>query len=316
MDRAVTGARVGFIGLGNMGAPMCDQVVRAGFDVTAFDLRADALAGAREQGAAIAASAAGCAAAADVLITMLPGPDQVEDVLLGSGRALGALAEGALAIDMSTSSPALGRRIAAAAGERGIAFVDAPVADAKRAAEGRLHIMAGGEAADVDRARPVLAAMGGADRITHVGPVGSGYAIKLLVNLQWFVHAVAAAEAFAVGVRAGIDERTLYDVFVSGPARSSFLEHEALEVLEDGDYAERFPLGLVTKDLALAMDLARETGIEADASAVTERVYARARERFGDGEGELGALKLYEQMTGTPFRFTAAPVADGAGDGR
>lgn len=312
----MTSIRVGFIGLGNMGAPMCAQVLRAGFDVTAFDLRADALAAARGQGVATAASAAECATAADVLITMLPGPAQVADVLLGSGRALAALAERALVIDMSTSAPALGRRIAAAARERGIAFVDAPVADAKRAAEGRLHIMVGGEASDVDRARPVLAAMGGADRVTHVGPVGSGYAIKLLVNLQWFVHAVAAAEAFAVGVRAGIDERTLYDVFVSGPARSSFLEHEALEVLEDGDYAKRFPLGLVSKDLALVMDLARETGVEVDASAVTARLYERARQRFGDGEGELGAIKLYEQLAGTPFRFTAASVADGTGNGR
>lgn len=308
-------ARVGFIGLGQMGAPMCAQVVRAGFQVTAFDVRADALAAARAQGAATAGSSAECAAGADVLITMLPGPAQVEDVLLGTGGAVAALAEGALVADMSTSAPALGRRIAAAARERGIAFVDAPVADAKRAAEGRLHIMVGGEAADVDRARPVLAAMGGADRVTHVGPVGAGYAVKLLVNLQWFVHAVAAAEAFAVGARAGIDVRTLYDVFVAGPARSSFLEHEALEVLEDGDYAERFPLGLVSKDLALTTELAREAGVTVELAAVTERLYERARQRFGDGAGELGAVRLYEELAGMPFRFSEPAVADGAGDG-
>ena len=240
---------------------------------------------------------------------MLPGPAQVEDVLLGSGGALAALADGGLVADMSTSSPALGRRIAAAAGERGAAFVDAPVADAKRAAEGRLHIMVGGEPADVERARPVLAAMGGADRVTHIGPVGSGYAVKLLVNLQWFVHAVAAAEAFAIGLRTGIDARTLHAILASGPARSSFLEQEALEVLEDGEYAERFPLGLVSKDLALAMDLVQEAGVAAELSALTDRIYERARERFGDGEGELGAVKLYEELSGTPFRFAAAERA-------
>lgn len=303
--------RVGFIGLGHMGAPMCAQVLRAGFAVTAFDLRADALTVARASGAAIAGSAAECASGAEVLITMLPGPAEVEEVLLGVGGVLAALGAGAIVADMSTSSPLLGRRIAAAAAQREVGFVDAPVADAKRAAEGRLQIMVGGDACDVDRARPVLAAMGGADRVTHVGPVGSGYAIKLLVNLQWFVHAVAAAEAFAVGLRAGIDARTLHDVFVSGPARSSFLEHEALEVLEDGEYAERFPLGLVSKDLALAIDLAHETGVPVEISALTERVYEQARQRFGDQEGELGAVKLYEELAGMPFRFVAQPGPNG-----
>lgn len=306
--------RVGFVGLGHMGAPMCVQVVRAGFPVTAFDLRAEARDAAATSGAAIAASAAGCAAAADVLITMLPGPAQVEDVLLGSGGALDALARGAIVADMSTSSPALGRRIAAAAAERGIGFVDAPVADAKRAAEGRLHIMAGGDADAVDRVRPVLAAMGGADRVSHVGPVGSGYAVKLLVNLQWFVHAVAAAEAFAVGLRSGLDARTLYDVLASGPARSAFLDQEALEVLEDGEYAERFPLGLVGKDLALTMDLAQEAGVAAQLSALTARIYDRARQRFGDHEGELGAVKLYEELAGMPFRFAGVAPADRSAD--
>lgn len=301
--------RVGFIGLGNMGAPMCAQVLRAGFPVTAFDLRPEALAEAGARGAAAVESAAACAAVADVLVTMLPGPAQVEDVLLGSGGALAALPDGAVAVDMSTSSPTLGRRIGEAARERGLAFLDAPVADAKRAAEGRLHIMVGGEAADVERARPVLEAMGGADRVTHIGPLGSGYAIKLLVNLQWFVHAVAAAEAFAVGLHAGIDARTLYDIFAAGPARSSFLEQEALEVLEDGEYAERFPLGLVCKDLALTMDLAGETGVPVELSALTADLYERARRRFGDGEGELGAVKLYEELAGSPFRFSGGPAS-------
>jgi len=306
--------RVGFIGLGHMGAPMCAQVLRAGFAVTAFDLRADALTVARASGATIAGSAAECASGAEVLITMLPGPAEVEAVLLGAGGVLAALGAGAIVADMSTSSPLLGRRIAAGAAQREVGFVDAPVADAKRAAEGRLQIMVGGDACDVDRARPVLAAMGGADGVTHVGPVGSGYTIKLLVNLQWFVHAVAAAEAFAVGLRAGIDARTLHDVFVSGPARSSFLEHEALEVLEDGEYAERFPLRLVSKDLALAIDLAHETGVPVEISALTERVYERARQRFGDREGELGAVKLYEELAGMPFRFVAEPGPNGAAE--
>ena len=107
--------RVGFIGLGHMGGPMCARVARGGFEVSAFDLRREAVEAAVAAGAAPAASAAECAATADVLVTMLPAPPHVEEVLLGSGGALAALPDGALAIDMSTSSPALGRRIAEAA---------------------------------------------------------------------------------------------------------------------------------------------------------------------------------------------------------
>jgi 3-hydroxyisobutyrate dehydrogenase len=206
---------------------------------------------------------------------------------------------------MSTSSAAVGRRVAAAAAAHGVAFLDAPVADALRAADGMLGIFVGGEEEDYRRARPVLEAMGDPERIAHVGPAGAGYTVKLLVNLQWFVHAAAAAEALVVGARAGLDVRTLHRVLASGPARSSFLEHEALEVLEQGEYGERFPLGLVAKDLALALDLARDQRVVPEVAQATARLYAAARERFGDGGGEMGAVALYEERAGVQLRFGA-----------
>lgn len=295
--------RVGFVGLGHMGGPMCERVVHAGFAVTAFDLRPEALEAAAAAGAEATATAAECAQAAEVLITMLPGPAQVEEVLLGSGGALDALPDGALAVDMSTSSPELGRRIAKAAAERGVGFLDAPVADALRARDGMLNIFVGGAADDVARARPVLEAMGDPERVVHIGPSGSGYTVKLLVNLQWFVHAAAAAEALVVGVRAGIDVHTLYTALVSGPGRSFFLEHEALEVLEDGEYGERFPLGLVAKDLRLTLELARESGVPTELSARAEEIYGQALERYGFGAGEMAVVRLYEDLAGTPLRF-------------
>jgi 3-hydroxyisobutyrate dehydrogenase len=298
--------RVGFIGLGHMGGPMCERVTQAGFEVSAFDLRREAVDAAVAAGAAPAASAAECAATADVLVTMLPAPPHVEDVLLGSGGALAALADGALAIDMSTSSPALGRRIAEAAARRNIAFLDAPVADALKAREGDLHIFVGGEPADVARARPVLETMGRPERVVHVGPPGAGYTVKLLVNLQWFVHAAAAAEALVIGTRAGIDLRTLHTALAAGPARSSFLENEALEVLEDGEYGERFPLGLVAKDLEMALELAHDAGIPAAVSARTHDLYAAVLERYGAGAGEMAVMRHYEDLAGAPLRFGAA----------
>ncbi len=297
--------RVAFVGLGHMGAPMCERVVRGGFEVSAFDLRREALDAAVVAGAAPAASAAECAATAEVLVTMLPAPPHVEDVLLGSGGALAALPDGALAIDMSTSSPELGRRIAEAAAPRGIGFLDAPVADALKASEGDLHIFVGGEPADVARARPVLETMGHPERVVHVGPRGAGYAVKLLVNLQWFVHAAAAAEALVIGTRAGIDLRTLHTALAAGPARSSFLENEALEVLEDGEYGERFPLGLVAKDLGMALELAHESGIPAELSARTHDLYDRVLERYGAAAGEMAVVRYYEDLAGVRLRFGA-----------
>jgi 3-hydroxyisobutyrate dehydrogenase-like beta-hydroxyacid dehydrogenase len=127
--------------------------------------------------------------------------------------------------------------------------------------------------------------------------------VKLLVNLQWFVHAAAAAEALLIGARAGIDLRALHASFAAGPARSSFIVHEALEVLRDGEYGERFPLGLVAKDLRLAAALARQTDVPAAVSDATLELYERARQRLGDGAGEMAVLAFLEELTGTALRF-------------
>jgi 3-hydroxyisobutyrate dehydrogenase len=297
--------RIGFVGLGQMGAPMCARVVGAGFDVTAYDLRPEAVEAAVAAGARAGADAAACARGADVLITMLPGPAPIEDVLLGAGGALAALPRGAVAVDMSTSSAEVGRRVLEAARPRGISVLDAPVADALRAAEGMLNIFVGGDAADVERVRPVLEAMGDPDRITHVGPHGAGYTVKLLVNLQWFVHAAAAAEALVVGARAGLAVDTLHRALATGPSRSSFLEHEALEVLRDGEYGERFPLGLVAKDLRLTLEFMRGTGVPVALSERTLELYEQARAAFGDGAGEMAVLRLYEERAGALLRIRA-----------
>jgi 3-hydroxyisobutyrate dehydrogenase len=296
--------RVGFIGLGNMGGPMCGHLVRAGFSVTAFDVNNGALERAAGAGARAAGSVAECAGGAEVLITMLPAPPQVEAVLLGEGGAIAALEPGSLAIDMSTSSIAVGTRVLRAAQERGIEVLDAPVAGQSIGAQaGTLAIYVGGSEDSFARARPLFEAMGDPGRIFHLGGNGAGYTVKLLLNLMWFIESVAVGEVLTVGVRAGVALDRLHAALVGSPANSVFLERDVRMVLDDGEYDDAFPMRLVTKDLGLAVDLAREVGVPVELSALVEQIHRRARAAYGDAAGEISAVRLYEDLAGVSLRL-------------
>jgi 3-hydroxyisobutyrate dehydrogenase len=296
--------RVGFIGLGNMGGPMCGHLVSAGFSVTAFDVDAGALERLRAAGARAALDVADCVHGAEVLITALPAPPQVEQVLLGAGGAIAAMEPGTLAIDMSTSSTAVGARVVEAARERGVDVLDAPVAGQSIGAQaGTLAIYVGGSAEGFERARPLFEAMGDPDRIFHLGGHGAGYTVKLLLNLLWFIESVAVGEVLSVGVRAGVSLDRLHGALVGSPANSVFLERDVRMVLDDGAYDEAFPMRLVTKDLGLAVDLAREVGVPAELSALVEQIHRRARAVYGDDAGEISAVRLYEDLSGVQLRL-------------
>jgi len=303
--------QVGFIGLGHMGGPMCAHVIEAGFAVRAFDLDADALARAVAAGARAASSVAGCASGAEILVTSLPGPPQVEQVLTGVGGAIAALAPGALVIEMSTSSLESGRRVLAAARAGGVSLIDAPVVGQTIGAQaGTLAIYVGGEVEAVARALPVLQAIGDPDRIFHVGGHGSGYVVKLVLNLTWFMQAIATAETLTVGVRAGVALEKLHAALVHSPANSHFLEHDVRGLLDHGDYDDGFAMKLVTKDLALAVDLARGVGLPVEMTALVEQIHRRARVRYGDEAGELSAIRLYEDLAGTELRWPTSSSSE------
>ncbi len=294
---------IGFIGLGRMGAPMALNLRRAGYAVIAFDAKAQAVEPLLDAGAVAAESAAGTAAMCDVLITMLPGPPQIEAVMLGHGGAFQALREGAIWIDMSTSTPVVGRALALEGAPRGVAVVDAPVAGMVRgAAAGTLQVFAGGSAVDVARVRPVLEAMGDPDKVLHVGARGAGYTVKLCLNLLWFIHAAASAEVLVLGAKAGVEVGTLRRALVDGPAGSTLLARDIDGVFE-GDYDESFTLDLVTKDLGLAVDLGRELGVPLELSALVEQLHRRARALYGDKAGELSSVRMVEEVAGIKLRL-------------
>jgi 3-hydroxyisobutyrate dehydrogenase len=296
--------KVGFIGLGHMGGPMSANILAAGHDLIVHDVRADAAAGLLAAGAGWASSPRETGAGRDVVITMLPTPRHVADVVLGPDGLLDGLAPGAVWADMSTSVPEVADRVRALAGQRQVAVLDAPVSGmAAGAKAGTLQIFVGGEADAYHRIRPVLEAMGDPDKIMHVGGNGAGYTVKLMINLLWFAHLAATAEVLAVGVGAGVDLATLRRCLIASPAASNFLERDVLSVLERGDYDDSFALALACKDLGLAVDLARQTGVPAEVSALVEQIYRRARAQYGDDGGEMLPIKLLEDLTSTPLRL-------------
>jgi 3-hydroxyisobutyrate dehydrogenase len=296
--------KVGFIGLGHMGAPMSRNVLAAGHELVVHDVRPDAAAGVLEAGASWAGSPREAGADREVVITMLPGPSQVEEVLLGPGGLLAGLPVGAAWIDMSTSIPAVADKVRALAGGR-ITVLDAPVAGGITGSrDGTLQIFVGGATEDYLRMRPLLEVMGDGERIMHVGPHGAGYTVKLMLNLLWFSSVTLTAEALTIGVRAGVDVATLRRSLLTSAAASHFLEHDVLSVLERGDFDDSFALALACKDLGLAVDLARQTGVPAEMSAMVEQIYRRARAQYGDQGGQLLPMKLIEDLTATPLRLS------------
>ena len=296
--------KVGFVGLGHMGAPMCRNILAAGHDLIVHDLNPVAAADLVAAGAAWAASPREAARDRDVAITMLPGPRQVAEVLLGRAGLLDGLPPGAVWIDMSTSVPAIADQVRAVAERRDIEVLDAPVSGMVSGAEaGTLQIFVGGRDGTYQRVRPLLEAMGDPERILHVGAHGTGYTAELMINLLWFAQLTATAEVLSVGTAAGVDLATLRRCLLASPAASTFLERDVLPVLERGDYDESFMLALAGKDLSLAMDVAREAGVPVEVSAVVEQIYRRARAQYGDAGGGMLPIKLLEDLTGTPLRI-------------
>jgi len=299
----VSAPRIAFIGLGNMGQPMARNLRRAGFSLAVNDVRREAGTELIAEGARWTSSPREVVAEAEVLITMLPGPREVQQVLTGSDGAASGLRAGATWIDMSTSSPEVARAIGDQLASAGVSRLDAPVSGmAKGAHAGTLQIFVGGDYGCFQEHLPVLRAMGDPERIFHVGPHGAGYTVKLLINLLWFIHSAAAAEVLVMGVRSGVDLEVLRRSLVASPANSHFVEHDVLSVFT-GDYDQSFPLALVCKDLGLAVDMGRDLGVPVEVSALVEQIHRRARAQYGERGGEMLAVKLVEDAAGTELRL-------------
>jgi 3-hydroxyisobutyrate dehydrogenase len=294
--------RVGFIGVGRMGLPMCANLVRAGYDVTAGDVREELQAAVIACGARWGGPGPAVAAAADVLITMLPGGPELRQLMLPPAGLLPALPSTATWIDMTSTSPAIGRELASAARARGIAMLEAPVGGGVKAAvAGSLQLFVGGDAELLERHRPVLEALADPARIIRMGGHGAGYTTKHLVNLLWFGQAIATAEALLLARREGIDLGLMRRTLAGSAASSSFIRDD-LGALLEGDYLTSFGLDRCCEELSAITALARRDGVPFELSEQVERTYQRALARFGPADGELLPVAMLEEQAGVQLR--------------
>ena len=294
--------RIGFVGTGTMGRPMAANLLRKGHAVVGYDVAPAALEAAARLGVERAGSAAEAAQGADLVITMLPSSPHVEAAYLGARGVLDGVGQGRLCVDMSTIDPSMSRRVAEAARGRGARFVDAPVSGGvPRAEEGTLAIMVGGEARDVEEARPVLACLGA--NVIHVGPVGSGEVAKICNNLIAGVAAVAVSEAFRIAEGFGVDARVLTDVISKSSGNTWIMEHAhpvpglVAKAASSRDYAPGFMTDLMAKDLGLAVSAARDLRVPVFVAPAAQQVL-RLASSHGLGRKDFTAVYQFLKPSG------------------
>ncbi|MCD0280692.1 3-hydroxyisobutyrate dehydrogenase [Xanthomonas melonis] len=274
-----TMSKIAFIGLGNMGGPMAANLGKAGHQLRVFDLVPAALDAAAAAGAHAASSAHDTLADAEIVISMLPASRHVEGLYLGDGGILAQIPAGALVIDCSTIAPVSARRVADAAGARGLAMLDAPVSGGTAgAAAGTLTFIVGGAAEALERARPVLQAMG--KNIFHVGDNGAGQVAKLCNNMALGVIMAATGEALALGVAQGLDPAVLSQMMAVSTGRSWATEvcNPWPGVLPNAPasrgYSGGFGNDLMLKDLGLVAESAVQAGVSIPLGELARNLYA------------------------------------------
>ena len=289
--------KVGFIGLGNMGMPMAQNLLKAAYEVTGFDLNVDATERLAASGGSTANSIADACKTAEVVITMLPAGEQVREVYLGAGGVLATVGPETLLIDCSTIDVATAREVAQAAREKALAMVDAPVSGGVAGAEGAsLTFMVGGDDAAFERARPVLEAMG--KTIVHAGGPGNGQAAKICNNMILGASMIVVSEAFLLAEKLGLDAQKLFDISSKSSGQcwsmTSYCPVPGLVPTSPAnrDYKAGFTAAMMLKDLKLAQAAARATRATTPLGAGAAAVYERFIDS-GDSSVDFSGIIRY-----------------------
>lgn len=306
-----TRPEIGVVGLGRMGVPICTNLVRAGYRVQAGDRQPEAAEQAVRCGARWVPELTRLAAETDVLITVLPGPGEVRELMLGADAVAKALRSGATWVDMTSNSPTAATEIRKAVLDRGAHVLDAPVGGGVAAAwHGTLQLLVGGEAQVVAQHRTLLEVLASPGRLLHVGGYGAGYTAKLLINLLWFGQAVATAEVLLLGRASELDLGVLREALADSAASSRFICDD-LPALFAGDFRRTFGLDRCCEELQIATELARGHHLPFQVSEAVTDLYLQALHRYGPVDGELLGVALLEEQAGLPLRHST-PARDSA----
>lgn len=285
--------KIGFIGVGHMGGPMCRNIIRGGHDVTAFDLSSAAVQACVEVGAEAGASIAATVQDAEVVMTSLPMPADVEAVALGAGGIAESARPGTIYVDLSTNSPKVVRAIAAELEKKSITMIDSPVSGGVIGAEkGTIAIMVGGDKTAFETCLPIFESFG--ENISHLGELGCGAIAKIVNNMIAFCNMAAGAEGLMLGAAAGIDPEALNQVVRNSSGNSMSYRGVAHKTL-NGDWAPSFALDLAYKDMHLALELADELGVPLMLAPQTHNLMRMAR-GMGYGANDTTAImRVYEE---------------------
>jgi 3-hydroxyisobutyrate dehydrogenase len=294
--------RIGFIGLGIMGAGMAANLQKAGHSLLVSDIRRDAAAPHLANGAAWADTPRAVAAGSEIVFTSLPGPPEMEKVALGEDGLLAGMQPGAAYFDLSTNAPSMVRKVGAAFAERGAAMLDAPVSGGPAGAKsGRLAIWVGGDQAVFDRCKPVLDAIGDAAR--YVGPIGAGSVAKLVHNCAGYIMTVGMAEVFTMGVKAGVDPLAIWEAVRMGAVGRRGGFDGLTDQFLPGTYdPPAFALKLAHKDVSLATQLAKEVGVPMRLANMTLEEMTEALGRGWAGRDSRVVMMLQEERAGVEIK--------------
>jgi len=291
---------IGFIGLGVMGTPMAGNLAKAGYNVTVYDIRkalAERLSGEFERVRA-ADSPKQVAGLSEIVITMLPTGSHVQEVIKGKDGLIEGYRPGSLHLDTSSSEPWLTLESAAILEEHGVAVVDAPVSGAESGAiKAELVFMVGGDKKDVSRITPLLQVMG--KQQFHLGPTGSGHAMKCINNLITAMCFMATTEGLVIGKRLGLDPRVMTDVLNVSTGMSWNSIHHFKQRIFNRKFDDRFKLGLMVKDIGIAMQLARDQGLSLPVAELAQRLWKSAGKASESNASISEMVRWVEKMTNT-----------------
>jgi 2-hydroxy-3-oxopropionate reductase len=283
---------IGFVGLGVMGLPMATNLIKAGYSLTVYDIRSEAMEELVTIGASKGNSPKHVASQSDVIITMLPDSPQVEEVILGSAGILEGTRPGALIIDMSSIAPKTAVKIAGIASQKGVNMIDAPVSGGEpKAIDGTLSIMAGGNEESFEEAKEILLTMGASALL--MGEIGAGNITKLANQIMVAVHLAAMGEAMVFAEKAGVDSEKVYQAIRGGLAGSTVLDAK-MPLILDRNFKPGGPIRMHTKDLVNVRDTAFET--DAPIPLTTQVMeFMKALKADGKGEDDHGGLIQYHE---------------------